>query len=86
VVEVEPLICPSESDWVFRPSVRSGRTGGRYQYLAIVELLLSLVLLRSMSAEDDVDLSVDAWEGSMSSLLPLLGLSWFWSSPRRRRR
>jgi hypothetical protein len=54
--------------------------------LAIVELLLSLVLLRSMSAEDDVDLSVDAWEGSMSSLLPLLGLSWFWSSPRRRRR
>jgi hypothetical protein len=45
VVEVEPLICPSESDRVLRPSVRSGRTGGRYQYLAIVELLLSLVLL-----------------------------------------
>jgi hypothetical protein len=55
--------------------------------LAIVELLLSLVLLRSMSAEDDVDLSVDTREGSTSSLLLLLGLSQFsWSSPRRRRR
>jgi hypothetical protein len=37
--------------------------------LAIVELLLSLVLLRSVSTEDDVDLSVDKWEGSTSSLL-----------------
>jgi hypothetical protein len=87
VVEVEPLICPGEGDRVLRPSVRSGRTGGRYQYLAIVELLLSSVLLRFVSAEDDVDLSVDAWEGSTSSLLLLLGLSRFsWSSPRRRRR
>jgi hypothetical protein len=60
MVEVEPLICPSEGDRVLRPSVRSGRTGGRRQYLAIVELLLSSVLLRSMFAEDDVDLSVNA--------------------------
>jgi hypothetical protein len=87
VVEVEPLICPSEGDRVLRPSVWGGRTGGHHQYLAIIELLLSLVLLRSMSAEDDVDLSVDTREGSTSSLLLLLGLSRFsWSSPRRRRR
>jgi hypothetical protein len=40
-----------------------------------------------VSAEDDVDLSVDAREGSTSSLLLLLGLSQFsWSSSRRRRR
>jgi hypothetical protein len=39
--------------------------------------LLSLVLLRSVSAEDDIDLSVDTREGSTSSLLLLLGLSWF---------
>jgi hypothetical protein len=87
VVEVEPLICPSEGDRVLRPSVRSGRTDGRHQYLAIVELLLSSVPLRSVSAEDDVDFSVDAREGSTSSLLLLLGLSRFpWSSPWRRRR
>jgi hypothetical protein len=87
VVEVEPLICPSEGDQVLRPLVRSRRTGGRHQYFAIVELLLSFVLLRSVSAEDDVDLSVDAREGSNSFLLLLLGLSRFsWSSPRRRRR
>jgi hypothetical protein len=87
VVEVEPLICPSEGGRVLRPSVWCGRTGGRHQYLAITELLLSLILLRSMSAEDDVDLSVDMREGSTSSLLLLLGLSRLsWSSPRRRRR
>jgi hypothetical protein len=87
VVEVEPLICPSEGDWVLRPSVQSGRTGGRHQYLAIVELLLSSVLLRSVSAEYDIDLPVNAREGSTSSLLLLLGLSRFSrSSPRRRRR
>jgi hypothetical protein len=87
VAEVEPLICPSEGDRVLRPSVRSGRTGGRHQYLAIVELLLSPVLLQSVPAEDDIDLSIDAREGSTSSLLLLLGLSRFsWSSPRQRRR
>jgi hypothetical protein len=87
VVEVEPLICPSEGDRVPRPSVWGGRTDGRHQYLAIVELLLSLVLLRSVSAEDDVDLSIDTREGSTSSLLLLLGLSRFsWSSSRQRRR
>jgi hypothetical protein len=40
-----------------------------------------------VSAEDDVDLLVNARESSSSSLLLLLGLSWFfWSSPRWRRR
>jgi hypothetical protein len=40
-----------------------------------------------VSAEDDVDLFVNAREGSTSSLLLLLGLSRFsWSSPRQRRR
>jgi hypothetical protein len=39
-----------------------------------------------MSAEDDIDFSIDAREGSISSLLLLLGLSRFRSSPRRRRR
>jgi hypothetical protein len=40
-----------------------------------------------MSAEDDIDLSVDAREGSTSSLHLLLGLSRFsWSSPWWRRR
>jgi hypothetical protein len=77
VVEVEPLIGPSEGDRVLRPSVRSGRTGGRHQYLAIVELLLSSALLRSVSAEDDVDFSANVREGSTSSLFLLLGLSWF---------
>jgi hypothetical protein len=53
----------------------------------IVELLLSLAFLRPVSAEDDVDLSIDAREGSTSSLLLLLGLSRFsWCSSRRGRR
>jgi hypothetical protein len=40
-----------------------------------------------MSTEDDIDLSVDAREGSTSSLLLLLVLSRFsWSSSRRGRR
>ena len=87
MVEVEPLIRPSEGDRVLRPPVWGGRTGGRHQYLAIVELLLSSILLRSVSAEDDVDFSVNAQEGSTSSLLLLLGLSRFsWSSSRRWRR
>jgi hypothetical protein len=81
VVEVEPLICPGEGDRVLRPSVRGGRTGSRHQYLTIVELLLSLAFLQPVSAEDDVDFSVNAREGSTFSLLLLLGLSRFsWSS------
>jgi hypothetical protein len=87
VVEVEPLIHPSEGDRVLRPPVWGRRTGGRHQYLAIVEFLLSSVLLRSVSIEDDVDLPVNTRESSSSSLLLLLGLLWFfWPSPRRRRR
>jgi hypothetical protein len=87
MVEVEPLIRSSEGDRVLRPSVWGGRAGSCHEYLVIVELLLSLVLLRSVSAEDDIDLSVDMREGSTSSLLLLLGLSRFsWSSPWRRRR
>jgi hypothetical protein len=40
-----------------------------------------------VSAEDGIDLSVDAREGSTSSLLLLLGLSRFsWSSSRLGRR
>jgi hypothetical protein len=86
VVEVEPLICPSEGDRVFGPSVRSGWTGSRHQYLTIVELLLSLAFLRPMSTEDDVDFSVNMRESSSSFLL-LLGLSRFsWSSSRWERR
>jgi hypothetical protein len=30
MVEVEPLIYPSEGDRAFRPSIRGGRIGGRY--------------------------------------------------------
>jgi hypothetical protein len=87
VVEVEPLICPGEGDRVLRPSVRGGRTGSRHQYLTIVELLLSLAFLRPVSTENDVDFSVNAREGSTSSLLLLLGLSRFsWPSSRRGRR
>jgi hypothetical protein len=72
---------------MLQPSVWGGRTGSCHQYLAIVELLLSLVLLRSMSTEDDINLSVDTWEGSTSSLLLWLGLSRFsWSSSRLGRR
>ena len=84
MVEVEPLICPGEGDRVLRPSVRGGRTGSRYQYLTIVELLLSLAFLRPMSAENDVGFSVNAREGSTSSLLLLLGLSRFSSRQGRR--
>jgi hypothetical protein len=35
---------------------------GRHQYLTAVELLLPLALLRSVSAEDDVDFSVNTGE------------------------
>jgi hypothetical protein len=72
---------------VLRPSVRGGRTGSRHQYLTIVELLLSLTFLRPVSTENDVDFSVNAREGSSSSLLLLLGLSRFsWPSSRWGRR
>jgi hypothetical protein len=77
VVEVEPLIRQSEGDRVLRPSIQDGRTNGRHQYLTVVELLLPLAFLRPMFAEDDVDFSVDAREGSTSSPLLLLGLSRF---------
>jgi hypothetical protein len=77
VVDVEPLICPGEGDRVFGPSIWGGRTSGYHQYLTVVELLLSLTFLRSMSAKDDVDFSIDTREGSTSSLLQLLGLSRF---------
>jgi hypothetical protein len=84
VVEVEPLICPGEGDRMLRPSVRGRWTGSHHKYLTIVELLLSLAFLRPVSAEDDVDFSVDAREGSTFSLLLLLGLSRFsWFSSRR---
>jgi hypothetical protein len=86
VIEVEPLIHPSEGDWVFGPSIRGGRTSGRHQYLTVVELLLFLAFLRPMSAEDDVDFSVDARECSPSSPFLLLGLSRFSGSSSRRGR
>jgi hypothetical protein len=75
VIEVEPLICPDKGDRVLKPSVQGGRTGGRHQYLTVVELLLPLAFLRPMSAEDDVDLPVNAWKCSISSSFLLLGLS-----------
>jgi hypothetical protein len=83
MIEVEPLIHPSEGDRVFGPSIWGRRTGGRHQYLTVIELLLPLALLRPMSAEDDVDFSVDAWECSASSPFLLLWLSrfsgsWWW--------
>ncbi len=77
MIKVEPLIRLSEGDRVFGPSIRGGRTSGRYQYLTVVELLLPLAFLRPMSAEDDVDFSVDARERSASSPLLLLRLSRF---------
>jgi hypothetical protein len=77
VIEVEPLISPSEGGRVFGPSIWGGRAGGRHQYLTVVELLLPLTFLRSMSAEDDVDFSIDARERSTSSPLLLLRLSRF---------
>jgi hypothetical protein len=77
VIEVEPLICPSEGNRVFGPSIWGGRAGGRHQYLTIVELMLPLTFLRSMSTEDDVDFSSDARERSASSPLLLLRLSRF---------
>jgi hypothetical protein len=77
MIEVEPLIRPSEGDRVFGPSIRGRSTGGRHQYLAIVELLLPLAFLRLMSAEDDVDLSIDARERSTSSPFLLWRLSRF---------
>ena len=77
MIEVEPLIHPSEGDRVFGPSLQGGRTGGHHQYLTVVELLLPLALLRPVSAEDDVDFSVDARECSPSSPFLLLRLSRF---------
>jgi hypothetical protein len=89
VVEVEPLICPGEGDRVFGPLIQGRGTNGRHQYVTIVKLLLPLAFLQPMSAEDDVDFSVDMREGSTSSLLLLLGLSRFSRSSswwRRRQR
>jgi hypothetical protein len=77
MIEVEPLINPSEGDRVFGPLIRGGRTGGRHQYLTVVELLLPLALLRPVFAEDDVDFFIDVWECSASSSFLLLGLSRF---------
>jgi hypothetical protein len=77
VIEVEPLIYLSEGDRVFGPSIWGGRAGGLHQYLTVVELLLPLTFLRSMSTEDDIDFSIDARERSTSSLLLLLRLSRF---------
>jgi hypothetical protein len=77
MIEVEPLIRPREGDRVFGPSIRGGSTGVRHQYLAIIELLLPLVFLRPVSAEDDVDLSVDTRERSGSSPFLLQRLSRF---------
>jgi hypothetical protein len=77
MIEVEPLIRLSEGDRVFEPSIRGGSTGGRHQYLTVVELLLPLALLRPMSAEDDVNFSVDTWERSASSPFLLWRLSRF---------
>jgi hypothetical protein len=77
MIEVEPLIRPSEGDRVFGPSIRGGSTGGRHQYLMVVELLLPLALLRPVPAEDDIDFSVDTWERSASSPLLLRRLSRF---------
>jgi hypothetical protein len=77
MIEVKPLIRPSESDRVFEPPIQDGRTGGHHQYLTVVELLLPLALLRPVSAEDDVDFSVDAGECSASSPFLLLRLSRF---------
>jgi hypothetical protein len=74
VIEVEPLICSSEGNRVFGPSIQGWRAGGRHQYLTVVELLLPLTFLRPMSIEDDVDFSVDARECSASSPLLLLRL------------
>jgi hypothetical protein len=77
VVKVEPLIRPSEGDRVLGPSIRGERSNSHHQYLTVIELLLPLAFLQPMSTEDDVDFSVDAWEGSTSSPLLLLGLSRF---------
>ena len=77
MIEVEPLIRPSEGDRVFGPSIRGGRASGCHQYLMVVELLWPLTFLRSMTAEDDVDFSIDMRERSASSPLLLLRLSRF---------
>jgi hypothetical protein len=77
VVEVEPLIRPSEGDQVLEPLVRGMWTGGCHQYLPVVELLLPLAFLRPVSVEDDVDFPVDARECSVSSSFWLLRLSRF---------
>jgi hypothetical protein len=75
MIKVDPLICPSEGNRVLGPSIRGGRAGGRHQYLTVVELLLPLTFLRSMSTEDDIDFSIDTRERSASSPLLLLRLS-----------
>jgi hypothetical protein len=89
VVEVEPLIRPSEGDRVLGPSIRGGRSNGCHQYLTVVDLLLPFAFLRPMSTEDDIDFSIDAREGSTSSPFLLLGLSRFsrsssWRGRRQR--
>jgi hypothetical protein len=56
---------------------RGESAGDRHQYPTIIELLLPLVLLRPVSAEDDVDYSIDVGECSASSPFLLLRLSRF---------
>jgi hypothetical protein len=77
MIKVEPLIRPGKGDRVFQPPIGGGGTGGCHQYLPVVELLLPFVLLRPVSSEDDVDLSVDARECSTSSPFLLLRSSRF---------
>jgi hypothetical protein len=92
MVEVEPLIRPAKGDRVLQPPIGGRSTGGRHQHLSSIELLLPSVLLRPVSSEDDVDLSIDARECSTPSpflLLRLPGLarpsSWWgrWSRLER---
>jgi hypothetical protein len=60
---------------VFRPPIQGRGIVGCHQDLPIGELLLPLVLLRLVALEDDVDLPVNAQEGSATAPALLLRLA-----------
>jgi hypothetical protein len=67
VIEVNPLIGPTEGYYVFRPSVWGRSAVCGHQNLSINELMLPFVPLRLVSSEYDVNFLMDARESSAST-------------------
>jgi hypothetical protein len=74
VIKVKPLVSSAECDGMFGQPIQGQCTVGCHSDLLIGELLLPLVLLGSMAPENDIDLLVNAREGSTTTPTLLLWL------------